>query len=207
MATETPCSARSLAKASAAYWGGFWTRGGAEAGVLAALVDHQRVDGGDLAVGDVVGLPARRFGVAGEQAVVVGEGDLAHTPRLERGGGARGQGVQARLLRVVGRPGLGGPASMGSPPPTRTIVPGLVPWTTRVDSRASGPSAARAAVHVMIFVVEAGGDGGVGIGREELLACDGVEDDRAHPSAERIVTQRAGQLLRQSTLSRERSVS
>ncbi len=35
-------------------------------------------------------------------------------------------------------------------------MPGLGPWTTRVDRRVSGPSAASAAAQVTIFVVDAG---------------------------------------------------
>ena len=49
--------------------------------------------------------------------------------------------------------------SVGSPPPTSTMLPGSTPWYTLVVSRASGPSTASAAAAVMTFSTLAGAAG------------------------------------------------
>src|SRR5690606_37622765 len=52
-----------------------------------------------------------------------------------------------------------------------------------------------------------GGDAGVGVVGEDALTGGGVDDDRADPAAQRLVTQRIREPAGQSTLGRERSVS
>lgn len=49
--------------------------------------------------------------------------------------------------------------SVGSPPPTSTIRPGVAPATTVVSKRAAGPSTCNAAVAAASLPVEAGATG------------------------------------------------
>ena len=119
-------------------------------GVLAAAVEHQRLDRGHEPARDVRRVPGRLHGRA-----AVAAGVDQHPPH----GGGRGlphgvrQRGEPRRVRVDPSFPAGRAVRVGSPPPTRITVPGPGPATTRVTSRSVGFSVSSAADVVRSFAV------------------------------------------------------